>query len=155
MSTRDYSARFNQSADVIFTALADAERHHRIVPFCKSVAVIERRAAADGSDEIIMEHRVLIERIAMAADVRSTLRLRPKDRVIETVSVIGNGHLKSTGRVTPDGTGSQLLMQLDISNLPLRYRLLLIDPILRRAHEKFIEKLTRRAAQVAGLPGTA
>jgi ribosome-associated toxin RatA of RatAB toxin-antitoxin module len=153
MSKHEYVARFEQPPDVIFGLLIDAERHNRIVPFCKSVAVTERRTAADGRSETAMRHLIVIQRVGIETDVRSILRHQATDRTIELVSQIGDGggSLKSTGQVSGDGTGSHLALRLDISALPLRYRLLLVEPVLRRAHAKFVEKLTRRAAEIGGV----
>jgi carbon monoxide dehydrogenase subunit G len=152
MSKYDFVARFVQPPDVIFALLTDTDRHHRIMPYCKSVAVTDSRTLADGRPEITMRHHFVIERVSIATDVHSVLRYDTQPRSLEMVSQFGGGNLKSTGRVSGEGTGSVFISNLDISGLPLRYRLLLVEPLLRRAHTRLTEKISRRAAENAGTP---
>jgi ribosome-associated toxin RatA of RatAB toxin-antitoxin module len=151
MPRYQYAATFEQSADVIFDLLTEVEHHDRILPFCKSVTVQRRRTTPEGKSEVALRHLMAIQRINLETDVRSILLYRKADLSIEMVSHLdqGGGCLAAVGKVTSDGTASQLHLSLDISGLPLRYRLLLVEPVLRRAHVKLVDKISRRAAEVA------
>ncbi len=158
MSTAAYSARFDHSADVIFGLLTDAGHHNGILPFCESVSVLGRRTEANGSVAVEMRHLIVIPRIAMETNMRSTLSYQIEKRSLEMVSYLsddtfsgGGRGFKASGHVVPDGAGSNLYLKLDMAGLPLRYRILLVEPLLRRGHQKLVEKIARRAAEVASI----
>ena len=151
MSKHEFSAKLDQPADAIFALLTDLDRHNRILPFCKGVTVSDRQST-DGVTRAVMRHAMAIARIGFDADVQSRVSYRTSDRSFETQSGIGDAGasgLKTVGHVAATATGSELRLSLDTDGLPLRYRIMLIEPVLRRAFDKFVDKLSRRAAELA------
>ena len=152
MSTFAYTAQFEHDADAIYALLIDIKRHNRILPFCKSVRVTSSAPIEDGMVEATMEHDMAISRIGLDAAIASMIRYQSEDRTFEMFSRIGEKAdvgLLTTAMVEPDGAGSVLHLSIVTDHLPMRYRLLLIEPVVQRACNKFVEKLARRADELA------
>lgn len=98
-----------------------------------------------------MQHFMSIPRVNIESHVRSGIRYQPQDMAFAMASALGDsdGALHVVARVAPAAGGSELHLSLDTSGLPFRYRLLMIEPVLRRAHGMVVQKMTRRAAEVA------
>ena len=152
MSVHSYVARFDHPPALIFGLLVDVARHNRVLPYCTKVTVVAQRQLADGAHEATVQHHMNIARIGLDSHVDSQLFHRPDQMSLEMVTRAAGqneGGLKATGQVMASGSGSELRLTVDTGGLPLRYRILLLDAVLRRAVDKTVEKIGRRADEVA------